>query len=214
MIKIVGIQSGKILIESEEPLKNFEILKFEQEGGITGYLMVVDINVKKNVTKATCKLLSTFIGNTRIDEFISINAKITKVDNIEDVYGYSLGKHYKTNFPYIVNLKSFRELKEAYHYVILGLSGSGKSRLAMEIVRGYSQTDTSIIVIDSVGEWQKFFDWEVIKLSDVSFFSPRFFGKLARAVGLFEVIGLNSEKELRKAIEFIESKLQFAMDVL
>ena len=86
----------------------------------------------------------------------SINTPIFKADtsNIEipscEHPDYKLGVIPNTELPSIINLNEV----VSHHMALLGVTGSGKSFLAFEILKKL-QKDTKIICIDFTGEWSK-----------------------------------------------------------
>ncbi len=63
---------------------------------------------------------------------------------------YQLGVVPNTNLPSIINLDE----AVSHHMALLGVTGSGKSFLAREIIRELT-LDTKIIIVDFTGEWEK-----------------------------------------------------------
>ena len=63
---------------------------------------------------------------------------------------YKLGVIPNTNLPSVINLN----LAVSHHLALLGVTGSGKSFIARELIKELS-IDTKIIIIDFTGEWKK-----------------------------------------------------------
>lgn len=63
---------------------------------------------------------------------------------------FQLGKIPNTQLPSLINLDD----AVSHHLALLGVTGSGKSHLARQIIEKL-QTDTKIICIDFTGEWKK-----------------------------------------------------------
>lgn len=85
----------------------------------------------------------------------SINTPLFKADTSDIAVGtfeypkYKLGVIPGTTLPSVINLKD----AISHHLALLGITGSGKSFIAREIIKEL-QKDTKIICIDLTGEWK------------------------------------------------------------
>ncbi|MCF8298350.1 MAG: DUF87 domain-containing protein [Melioribacteraceae bacterium] len=64
---------------------------------------------------------------------------------------WELGIIPNTTLPSVINLKE----AVSHHLALLGVTGSGKSYLAREIIKKLKENNTKIICIDFTGEWRK-----------------------------------------------------------
>ncbi len=94
----------------------------------------------------------------------SINTPIFKADTkdiaLQDFSypEFKLGVIPNTTLPSIINLED----AISHHLALLGVTGSGKTFLAHEIIKQLKQ-DTKIICVDFTGEWKNFFNPEEVE---------------------------------------------------
>ncbi|MEM5854621.1 MAG: ATP-binding protein [Candidatus Aenigmatarchaeota archaeon] len=131
-----------------------------------------------------------------------------------DSIGYFIGENIKQP----LHIKDFKE--EAYHTLIVGKTGSGKSSLAMMLMSLYAKnSDMSFVIIDPVGEFARAFEgregtfpirkvWQNLNRS-VTIIKPGISHKLdhkeifigfCKYFNLFEPIGITNQK-IREASE-------------
>ena len=131
-----------------------------------------------------------------------INTPIFKADtsNIQvQEYSYpdfKLGTIPNTQLPSIINLHE----AVSHHFALLGVTGSGKSFLAREIIKSL-MTDTNVICIDFTGEYMKDLmplnPIELIKVDGLDALEKDFADKHAKALARRP----DEELELRKKIQ-------------
>ena len=83
----------------------------------------------------------------------TINTPLFLVEDIEKVnvenYDYIIGSLPQTNFPVIMN----KEIAITHHTAILGITGSGKSVFARNLINQIATQNSKVIVIDITGEY-------------------------------------------------------------
>jgi len=71
---------------------------------------------------------------------------------------FHIGYHYGGQLLHHLYLQEFKELDEAYHFVLAGLSGSGKSTLAKLLLVGYARhRELGFFILDTAGEFARAF---------------------------------------------------------
>jgi len=71
---------------------------------------------------------------------------------------FHVGHHYGSQLLHHLYLQDFKELDEAYHFVLAGLSGSGKSTLAKLLLVGYARhPGMGFFIFDTAGEFARAF---------------------------------------------------------
>ncbi len=127
--------------------------------------------INNNELILDCKIISAFDkdtgGRIPFDTPLGVSAKsffiedsflntilTKKKDNM-----FYLGKYFGTNIKHPFYLKDFSELKEAYHTLVAGQTGSGKSTLVKMMLSGYAKVSKNInmFILDPVGEFAKSF---------------------------------------------------------
>nr|WP_245212695.1 ATP-binding protein [Rhodohalobacter sp. SW132] len=146
----------------------------------------------------------------------SINTPIFKADtsNIEiQEYKYpefQLGTIPNTNLPSIINLNE----AVSHHLALLGVTGSGKSFLAREIIKSL-KTDTNVICIDFTGEYKTDLEEldpvELIKVEGLSSLEETFADKHEKALNRRPAEELALKKKIQGQLdeyvkEFIEGE--------
>ena len=93
----------------------------------------------------------------------NVNTPIFMVSDItDDSKGiddneFEIGKIPNTNYPIIIN----KELAVTHHTAILGVTGSGKSVFARNLIKQIASDDTKVIIVDLTGEYKS-------KMADIS----------------------------------------------
>jgi len=108
---------------------------------------------------------------------------------------YKLGVIPNTTLPSVINLNE----AVSHHMALLGVTGSGKSFIAREIIKQL-QSDTKIICVDFTGEWKKEFDSENIEDFDTI--------DTAIINDKISVIELNDVSNTTESLEETNKKLQ------
>lgn len=114
---------------------------------------------------------------------------------------YQLGIIPHTNFPSIINLNE----AASHHLALLGVTGSGKSFLAREIIKEQLKIDFKIIVIDFTGEWKE----KLHSLNPASIIKQDQLSKLEEMIAAKEDLksGYKSKAEILKLKRQIQEKL-------
>jgi len=115
--------------------------------------------------------LDTIIHSLENVEFVEENLIKRIISHIENEVFY-IGKAINENFDIPVVFKPFSILNEAYHMLIVGQTGSGKSTEAKKILTAYAKNDylyskehkeykrMNCLILDPVGEFSKSFKGE------------------------------------------------------
>lgn len=136
---------------------------------------------------------------------------IFKVSNIEipnefSYPEYKLGVIPKTNIPSVIDLHD----AISHHIALIGVTGSGKSFLAREMIKELKQ-DTKIICVDFTGEYaEKFKDLQIHKITN----SKDDINKFVQSninIGMFELPSISNTKDvLEQTQQFIELVFEYA----
>ena len=120
---------------------------------------------------------------------------------------YRLGYIPKTNIPSVINLNE----AISHHIALIGVTGSGKSFLAREIIKQLMQ-DTKIICIDFTGEYTIYFqDCYSLYKNGLDKDSIETFMKSNENIGIFELPSISNTKDvLEQTHLFVESIFEFA----
>jgi len=140
---------------------------------------------KNDVPVATCEVLTAFEKNEEENRYYRVNLD-TIIHSLEDVEFiedsliqkiishieeevFYLGTAINENFDIPVVFKPFSILNEAYHMLIVGQTGSGKSTEAKKILAAYAKNDyiyskknkdykrMNCLILDPMGEFSKSF---------------------------------------------------------
>lgn len=88
----------------------------------------------------------------------SINTPVFIASNINDVSTendyYKIGVIPDTNYPVLIN----KHLAVTHHTAILGVTGSGKSVFARNLINQIASNETKVIIVDLTGEYQTRFE--------------------------------------------------------
>lgn len=133
---------------------------------------------------------------------------VFKVINIEKspnkfVYPeYKLDVIPKTNIPSVINLHD----AISHHIALIGVTGSGKSFLAREIIKELMQ-DTKIICVDFTGEYAKHFqNFYPLNKNEIKNFIQS-----NESIGMFELSSISNTKDvLTQTQSFIEVVFEYA----
>lgn len=133
---------------------------------------------------------------------------VFKVINIEKspnkfVYPeYKLGVIPKTNIPSVINLHD----AISHHIALIGVTGSGKSFLARELIKELMQ-DTKIICVDFTGEYAKHFqNFYPLNKNEIKNFIQS-----NESIGMFELPSIANTKDvLTQTQSFIELVFEYA----
>ena len=119
---------------------------------------------------------------------------------------YKLGVTPKTNIPSIINLHE----AISHNIALIGVTGSGKSFLAREMIKELMQ-DTKIICVDFTGEYaEKFQNLQTYKLTKGKDKIKQFI-QSNENIGMFELPSISNTKEvLEETQSFIESVFEYA----
>jgi hypothetical protein len=102
---------------------------------------------------------------------------------------YKLGVIPNTNLPSVINLNDII----SHHIALLGVTGSGKSFLARQIIRDLLEIETKVLCIDFTGEWKKKLDEESIDNESITEVNlPIFLGSNDKKIGLIELPSLGN----------------------
>ena len=133
---------------------------------------------------------------------------VFKVINIEKspnkfVYPeYKLGVIPKTNISSVINLHD----AISHHIALIGVTGSGKSFLAREMIKELMQ-DTKIICVDFTGEYAKHFqNFYPLNKNEIKNFIQS-----NESIGMFELSSISNTKDvLTQTQSFIEAVFEYA----
>lgn len=226
-----------IVVENSNISKiNFEYSKKERDLE-EGYLLEVDIGGKNifyqvvngitNSEILESKNKSGFIKGEAIqlgewnnqtlnfDKFgwvADMYLPVFKVSNIEKcsnkfIYPeYKLGVIPKTNIPSVINLHE----AISHHIALIGVTGAGKSFLAIEMIKELMQ-DTKIICIDFTGEYaQKFQNLQTYKFTNNKDDMNKFM-QSKENIGMFELPSISNTKDvLAHTQSFIDAVFEYA----
>jgi len=140
---------------------------------------------KNDVPVATCEVLTAFEKNEEENRYYRVNLDtiIHSLENVEFIEDsliqkiishieeevFYLGTAINENFDIPVVFKPFSILNEAYHMLIVGQTGSGKSTEAKKILAAYAKNDyiyskknkdynrMNFLILDPMGEFSKSF---------------------------------------------------------
>ncbi len=138
---------------------------------------------------------------------------VFKVINIEKspnkfVYPeYKLGVIPKTNIPSVINLHD----AISHHIALIGVTGSGKSFLARELIKELMQ-DTKIICVDFTGEYaEKFKNLQTYKFDNKNKDEINNFMQSVEKICIFELPSIANTKDvLTQTQSFIELVFEYA----
>lgn len=144
---------------------------------------------------------------------VDMYSPIFKVSNIEKcpnkfVYPeYKLGVIPKTNIPSVINLHD----AISHHIALIGVTGSGKSFLAREIIKELTQ-DTKIICVDFTGEYaEKFKNLQTYKFDNKNKDEINNFVQSNKNIGMFDLPSISNTKDvLAQTQSFIEAVFEYA----
>ncbi|OGU58713.1 MAG: hypothetical protein A2X64_00075 [Ignavibacteria bacterium GWF2_33_9] len=106
---------------------------------------------------------------------------------------YKLGVIPSTNLPSIINLN----YAVSHHLALLGVTGSGKSFIARELIKELS-IDTKIIIIDFTGEWKE----KLQELSPVDIINTDKLPVMEKLIAEKETESSNRNSDKSKILEF------------
>lgn len=145
---------------------------------------------------------------------------------------FQLGYYWGTQIPFGIYLRDFSSLNEAYHYVVAGQTGSGKSTLVKMLLAGYAKVsqNMNILVLDPVGEFSLAFEdkdnsfftlpmktlWakinrklpKVISLSDMAFDQWELLEELLASKEIFVHLGIKRNTEQESAAHCLIYRLR------
>lgn len=134
--------------------------------------------------------------------------KVSSIENLNEFSypEYKLGIIPKTNIPSVINLHD----AISHHIALIGVTGSGKSFLAREIIKELMQ-DTKIICVDFTGEYaQKFQNLQTYKFTNNKNEMNNFM-QSNENIGMFELPSISNTKDvLAQTQTFIESVFEYA----
>lgn len=134
--------------------------------------------------------------------------KVSSIENLNEFSypEYKLGIIPKTNIPSVINLHD----AISHHIALIGVTGSGKSFLAREIIKELMQ-DTKIICVDFTGEYaQKFQNLQTYKFTNNKDEMNNFM-QSNENIGMFELPSISNTKDvLAQTQTFIESVFEYA----
>lgn len=134
--------------------------------------------------------------------------KVSSIKNLNEFSypEYKLGIIPKTNIPSVINLHD----AISHHIALIGVTGSGKSFLAREIIKELMQ-DTKIICVDFTGEYaQKFQNLQTYKFINNKNEMNNFM-QSNENIGMFELPSISNTKDvLAQTQTFIESVFEYA----
>ena len=143
-----------------------------------------------------------------INSPVYISSKIQDVE-IEETE-FQIGHIPNTNFPVIIN----KELALTHHTAVLGVTGTGKSIFARNLIREYLKDETiKVICIDFTGEYKgKFADLTPAKIVEEDK-DDELYKTFEWVSNELEKFGNQQEKDkLKKADEFIKTTLNDALE--
>ncbi|WP_087562618.1 ATP-binding protein [Polaribacter sp. SA4-10] len=134
--------------------------------------------------------------NTPIFKADTSNTKIPEFEYPE----FQLGTIPNTNLPSIINLKE----AVSHHLALLGITGSGKSFLAREIIKSL-KTDTNVICIDFTGEYKTDLEGlnpiELIKVNGLTSLEEKFAEKHEKALNRRPAEELALKKKIQSQLD-------------
>lgn len=141
----------------------------------------------------------------------SINTPVFKADTSDIVVGtfqyplYKLGVIPGTTLPSVVDLND----AVSHHIALLGITGSGKSFLAKQIIESLLQ-DTKVICVDFTGEWKKKLNpanYQIINKDDID----TYLASTENKIGVFELPALSNTTDVLKETQtFLEKVFGYA----
>lgn len=141
----------------------------------------------------------------------SINTPVFKADTSDITVGafeyplYKLGVIPGTTLPSVIDLGE----AVSHHMALLGITGSGKSFLAKQIIEGLLQ-DTKVICVDFTGEWKKKLDpakYQIIGKDDID----TYLANTENKIGVFELPALSNTTDVLKETQtFLEKVFGYA----
>lgn len=151
---------------------------------------------------------NTELGFKKFGWVADMYSPVFKVSNIEkcsNEFGYpkyQLGVIPKTNIPSVINLHD----AISHHIALIGVTGSGKSFLARELIKELMQ-DTKIICVDFTGEYVKHFqNFYPLNKNEIKNFIQS-----NESVGMFELSSISNTKDvLTQTQSFIEAVFEYA----
>lgn len=141
----------------------------------------------------------------------SINTPVFKADTSDIIVGSFQYPNYKLGVIPGTSLPSVIDLSEAisHHTALLGVTGSGKTFLAQQIIEELLQ-DTKVICVDFTGEWKKRLDaskYQIIGKDE----TESYLASTDQKIGVFELPALsNTTDVLTETQEFLEKLFTYA----
>ncbi|WP_329806181.1 ATP-binding protein [Flavobacterium facile] len=166
-----NIQEGDLIeLQSQEKKIFYQIV-----GGFTEYEKLENKNESGFIIGDAIQLGIWNEINSSFEKFgwiPEINTPIflaeTKDYQVEEITypEFKLGNIPNTSLPSIINL----EEAVSHHTALLGITGSGKSFLAREIINSLNDSGTNVICIDFTGEWKRSMDLQSLNRKNLDDF--------------------------------------------
>lgn len=143
---------------------------------------------------------------------------------------FYLGKFFNTNIKHPFYLKDFSELQEAYHTLVAGQTGSGKSTLVKMLLTGYAKISKNInmFILDPVGEFTKSFKgnddfglrlneiWkktgrkspEIYNLENLAMDKFSILESFMLSFQIFKVLGIKSKENQATSVQYLILELE------
>ncbi|MEM0333586.1 MAG: DUF87 domain-containing protein, partial [Candidatus Aenigmatarchaeota archaeon] len=167
---VVDYERTNPIMEDKELVKTLSKLLDEN-------MIVQTMKEKRELVSAKVKLISAFDRNMKRVSFdipIDVGAKVYRVTGEEFIFHnfkpYYLGKFYGENIYQPLYIADFQMLEEAFHFVVAGQTGSGKSTLVMMLLCLYAKASAekndnnkmNFFIISPVPEFRKAFEGEEV----------------------------------------------------
>ncbi|MEM5805544.1 MAG: DUF87 domain-containing protein [Candidatus Aenigmatarchaeota archaeon] len=167
---VVDYERTNPIMEDKELVKTLGRLLDEN-------MIVQTMKEKRELVSAKVKLVSAFDRNMKRISFdipIDVGAKVYRVTGEEFILHnfnpYYLGKFYGENIYQPLYIADFQMLEEAFHFVVAGQTGSGKSTLVMMLLCLYAKASAekngnnklNFFIISPVPEFRKAFEGEEV----------------------------------------------------
>ncbi|TCK03838.1 ATP-binding protein [Phorcysia thermohydrogeniphila] len=176
LLRVVNLQTENRTLTNAEMAQNATQIEGVKERIQKNDVLTIDCEVltafERNGDSYRRVNLDTIINSLEDVEFIDENLINQVIDRIKDDVFY-LGKAIDENFDIPLVFQPFYVLNEAYHILISGQTGSGKSTEAKKILVAYAKSDKqkadeyrrnnkqyrkmNFLILDPVGEFAKSF---------------------------------------------------------
>jgi len=144
---------------------------------------------------------------------------------------FYVGRIFGTDLPSPLHLEDFSQQNEAYHFVVAGVAGSGKSTLVKMLLSGYARNPgMNFFILDTAGEFARAFrdeaesglsirmgtlwqrlrrpDPRILGINEIALGSWEALEELLREHKVLEALGVKNPNSQRLGVEHLVSELR------